>query len=55
MAKASLQSVYNISPDEIWQPIGKFNALPIGIPRFKAAGWKTTARGAAYRYWVVAK
>lgn len=28
MAKASLQSVYNISPDEIWQPIGQFNALP---------------------------
>jgi hypothetical protein len=28
MAKVTLQSAYNISPDQIWALIGTFNALP---------------------------
>lgn len=28
MAKVSMQSEVNMSPDELWQMIGKFNALP---------------------------
>lgn len=44
MAKVSLQSVYNISPDQIWALIGKVNALPDWHPAIQAAGGKMIAR-----------
>ena len=28
MTKVSMQSDINLSPDELWEFIGKFNALP---------------------------
>ncbi len=37
MAKVSLQSAYNISPDQIWALIGTFSALPDWHPAIQSS------------------
>ena len=37
MAKVSMQSVFAMSPDEVWKLIGKFNALPDWHPAIQSS------------------
>lgn len=44
MAKVSMNSVFAISPDELWKLIGKFNALPDWHPAVQSSKLEDNGR-----------
>jgi len=44
MSKVSLQSTFNVSPDQIWRLIGQFNALPDWHPAVQSSNLEGDGR-----------